>query len=380
MPTTLTTTAEVLAFADLPAADIAAWEALQNAAPEFSNPLFGPRFSRAVAAVRSDVRVAVYRRGGGPFGFLPFHKRPGGLARPIGAPFSDYQGLVSNGDIGISGAQALSLAGIKLFRANGLVDPFGLFRTDGFEQIEAFAIEPGAAAEAYLEALRAGNPKRFKNFRRLENRLEREVGPLTFVADDRSPEAFEAVMRWKREQFQRTGLQDVLRPDWVSRLMADLFATREGAMTGQLSSLYAGGHLVAGHFGPRQGGVFHPWIASTNPEFVEHSPGQAYVMNAIRAMPASGLVRYDLASGHDHYKRPFGPVISTVLAGTLTSRPGAGPAFAAAPSAVRKVFRRLDHIAALNPTLSGRARGLAEAAMATTKRGFGNASSSEGVS
>ena len=380
MPNLAKTTAEVLPISSLTAEDIATWEGLQSAEPEFANPLFGPHFSRAVAAVREDVRVAVYRREGAAVGFLPFHQRPGGLARPIGAPFSDYQGLVSKADIGITGAQALALAGIRAFRANGLVDPFGLFDSDGLDEIEAFAIELTGPAEDYLEALRAGNPKRFKNLRRLQHGLEREIGEIRFVANDRSAQAFETVMRWKREQFQRTGLQDVLRPDWVAKLMRNLFDLTEGPMTGHLCSLYVGDQLLGAHFGVKQGGVFHPWIASTNPELSAHTPGQIFDLNAIRAKPEDGLTRYDLASGHDHYKRPFGPVISIVRSGVLTSGSHAGRALPAAPSAVRKVWRRLDHIAALNPTFAGRARGLAEAALATTRRGFGNASSSEGVS
>ena len=378
MATVLPLTAETLRFAELSAADLAAWEDIQGQVPDFANPLFGDHFSRAVAAVRDDVRVAVWRRGGRAVAFLPFHKRPGGLARPIGAPFSDYQGLVSKAHIGIPGKDALALAGIRAFRANGLVDPFGLFDTRGFDAIEAFVLEPGPSGEDYLEALRTDSPKRFKNLRRLEHRLERDFGAMRFVADDRSQAAFDKVRWWKSAQFRRTGLQDVLSPAWVDQLMRDLFALTEGPMTGQLSSLYAGHTLVAAHFGVRQGETFHPWLAASNPALAEQSPGQIFLVNAIRDMGEGGLARYDLASGHDHYKRPFGPRVLTVKSGLVTTGAGRG-LLPAAPSAVRKVIRRLDHIAALNPTFAGRARGLAEAALGATRRGLGNASSSEGV-
>ncbi len=373
-----TVTVEILSPGDLAPVDIAAWERLQTETVEFSNPLLGRRFSQVVAAVRDDVRVAVYRRNGQAVGFLPFHKRPGGLARPVGAPFSDYQALVSNGHIGIPGREALALAGIRAFRANGLVDPFGQFDTRGFDEVEAFVLEPGASGEAYLEVLRVDSPKRFKNLRRLEHRLERDFGEIRFVANDRSQASFDLVLWWKSAQFRRTGLQDVLGPQWVTQLMRNLFALESGPMTGNLASLYAGQTLVAAHFGIRQGETFHPWLASANPALAEQSPGQIFLVNAIRAMPQDGIAIYDLASGHDHYKRPFGPRVKIVKSGLVTA--GAGRSFLpAAPAPVRKVMRRLDHIATLNPTLAGRARGLAEAAVAISRRGLGNASSSEGV-
>lgn len=377
MRATPTTSAEIFLPGDLAPADVDRWKRLQAEVQEFSNPLFGIGFSRAVAAVRGDVRVAVYRRGGEAIGFLPFHKRPGGLARPVGAPFSDYQGLVSKGHIGISGREALALAGIRAFRANGLVDPFGHFDTRNFEEVEAFVLEPGASGEAHLETLRADSPKRFKNLRRLEHRLERDFGEMRFVATDRSQASFDQVMWWKSAQFRRTGLQDVLSPQWVIQLMRSLFALESGPTTGNLASLYAGHTLVAAHFGVRQGEVFHPWLAAANPDLADQSPGQIFLVNAIRAMPQDGIAVYDLASGHDQYKRVFGPRVKIVKSGLVTA---AGRSILpAAPAPVRKIMRRLDHIAALNPTLAGRARGLAEAAAAISRRGLGNASSSEGV-
>jgi CelD/BcsL family acetyltransferase involved in cellulose biosynthesis len=143
--------------------DIAAWRQVQADTPAFANPLFSHAFASAVARVRDDVEVAVFRQGAAPVAFLAVHRRPGGLARPIGAPFSDYQGLVSKGAIGLTGSQALERAGLGAIRFNGLVDPFGLFDGVVSGVQEAYAIELDGDAEAYLEAIRAASPKKFKN-------------------------------------------------------------------------------------------------------------------------------------------------------------------------------------------------------------------------
>lgn len=371
--------AEVLAPSDLRLTDILAWREMQGDVPAFANPLFGWDFSAAVAQVRDDARVAVWRDAERlPVAFMAFHKRPGGLARPIAAPFSDYHGIVSKGDIGVWGAQALSLAGISTLRATGLVDPFGLFERTDLEDADSYLLEVTGSAEDYIEALRAESPKRFKNYRRLQSKLEREVGPLRFVTAETDPAVFETVLRWKREQFHRTGLQDVLRPAWVDALMRGLFEQREGTLRGKLAALYAGDTLVTAHFGVRQNAVFHPWIASSNPDLADYSPGQLFLLHAIRSMPEDGLEAYDLAAGHDHYKRPFAPLVRQVGRGLIsTGRPPLSERLGPAP--MRKVMRRLDHIAAMEPGFAGRVRGFAEAAAAAGRRGFGNHPSSEGV-
>lgn len=379
----LDVTAHLYRPAEMAADDIAAWTEIQKATPTFANPLFSHAFALAVSTVRADVQVAVFRQGGVPVGFLAVHRRPGGLARPIGAPFSDYQGIVSKGAIGLSGPQMLGHAGLGAIRFNGLVDPFGLFAGSAFGPQDAYAIELEGDPEAYLEAIRAASPKKFKNYRRLEHRLEREIGALRLAADDRSQEAFDALLTWKSEQFVRTGIQDVLRPLWVRRMMQSLFETSEGEVSGLMVNLYAGETLVAGHFGIRQGRVFHPWIASANPDLAAVSPGQLFLGHAIRAMPALDLAVYDLGPGHDHYKRPYASVRRELGAGLALAdgargrMAGAGErAWSASGlgrvAALDKVRRRLDHIAAIDPSPAGRVRGVIEAVQGVRKRGLGN--------
>lgn len=369
---------EIIRPSGLRVADTAAWSAIQRSHPAFRSPLLSPHFARAVGRVRDDARVAMISRGGERVAFFGFHQRPGGFGRPLGAPFSDYHGAVSTADTGLEPGQIIALAGLKAFRHNGLIDPHGLFPAteDG---VEAFAIELNGTPDDYLEAVRAASPKKFKNYRRLAHRLA-EVGPLTIRADT-SQDAFNAVMEWKSDQFFRTGVQDVLRPQWASALMQTLFERRTGPMTGLLLSLYAGDTLVGGHFGVREGGVYHPWIASMSPEMAAFSPGQTFLDQAIRAMPALGLEVYDLGCGHDHYKRPFAPTISLVGSG-FHSAPGGTfkraeeAAWTFGPlgrsSAVDKVRRRLDHIATADPSIRGRVQGLLEAVAATRRRSLGS--------
>ena len=362
---------ETLHPSALASADLRMWRDMAAAEPAFSSPLMGPDFALAVGAVRDDARVAVLRRRGETLGFLAHHRRPGAMARPIGSPLSDYHGLVSRWDADLSGPDVLRAADLTSFRYTGLIDPYGVFGQAQQKTAHVIALAD-TDAETYLEAVRAASPKKIKNWRRLDNKLEREMGTVELVGADRSREAFDQLITWKREQLERTGVHDFLRPDWTRNLMLDLFARQDGPLQGLMINLYAGGELVSGHFGVRAGGVYHPWIASTNPAYAEWSPGQIFFMRAIAAMPGLGLTRYDLGPGHDHYKGAYalnqiqigeGMASASSMAGRMASSLDSvwDLAGAKGPGPVGKLRRRMDAIASVELTLGGRVRGLAHA-------------------
>lgn len=367
--------AEIVRPRDLSLSDRAAWAAFRAATPAFRSPLLSAEFAAAVGDVRADAAIAVYRREGRVVGFLAHHRRPGGLARPMGATWSDYHALVGAPDAAIDGAEALRLAGLAAFRFAALVDPHGVFAAARAVEHEAHLITLAGSGDDHWEALRAASPKRFKNLRRLEHKLEREVGEIGLEGPDRDPEAFQRLLDWKSDQFRRTGLHDVLATPWSRALMRNLFALRDGPLQGLLITLRAGGRPVAAHFGVRLGEAFHPWLAGYDPSMSAYSPGMTFISEAIRAMPRLGLTGYDLSAGSDHYKRPFASEQAIIREGELRLE-GAGNALerfsgvlGAGPArALRRVGRRLDHIAAAEPTFSGRLSGVAAALAASSRR------------
>ena len=362
---------ETLHPRDLTEADLRIWRDMAAAEPAFDSPLLGPDFAQAVGAVRQDARVAVIRRDGETLGFLPHHRRPGAMARAIGSPLSDYHGLVSRPDAELTGARVLGAADLTAYRYTGLIDPYGVFGQGELKTAHVIALG-NTDAETYLEAVRAASPKKIKNWRRLDNKLEREMGAVELVAADRSREAFDQLIAWKREQLERTGVHDFLRPDWTRDLMLNLFEKQTGPFQGLMINLYAGGELVSGHFGVRLNGVYHPWIASTNPAYGEWSPGQIFFMRAIAAMPGLGLHRYDLGPGHDHYKGAYalsqiqigeGTATAATMAGRVASSLDGVMALAGSRGAgpVGRLSRRMDAIASVELTMGGRVRGLVDA-------------------
>ena len=375
--------ADILHPKDVRQTDLDAWREFCFAAPAFRTPLLGPDFAQAVGRVREDAAVAIFRHGCEPAGFFAHHRRPGGRARAIGAPFSDHHALVTGPDLAGAGATLLALANVGAFRFTGLIDPHGLFaNARGFSRAlarEGHVIAIDQSAEAHFEAVRQANPKRFKNYRRLEHRLERDIGEIAFTGPDTSRDAFELLLAWKREQLHRTGLHDFLAGGWTRALMQDLFGRRDGEFRGVLLTVRAGGRLVAGHFGVRQNGVFHPWIAAADPALSAYSPGHLLLRYAILAMPELGLTRYDLSAGHDHYKAQYANARRQIAEGQVYAASPAGRYSASAamvwrasgapriPGALR-LQRRLEHISAVDLSLVARVKGVAGAFAGLSRR------------
>lgn len=363
--------AEVFHPAELSERDAQAWRAMCAATPPFRSPLLSPEFAQLVGEIRDDARVAVFREGTGTLGFLAHHRRPDGFARPIGAAFSDYHALITAPETPLKAEAALAAAGVSALQFAALVDPHGLFAGSSRDGEAGFLIEPGADG-GYLERLKAANPKRFKNWRRLQNKLEREAGELVVTPGDTSADAFELLMTWKRDQYRRTGAHDMYRPDWARALLQRLFERREGDLRGVMTTLRAGGKLVAGHFGPASGGVWHGWVSSISPDHAACGPGFVLMMHVPEVMRALDLHAYDMAPSHDHYKAPFATGQTRVREGLALADSAAGRAVRQKESvwslagsqrvpALGRLRRRLDQIAAVELSAAGRVLGLVEA-------------------
>ena len=355
----------------LNASDRRAWLGLE-AGNGFRSPLLHPDFAALVGAVREDARLALIRDGAELTGAFAYHQRPGGLGRPIGAPFADIQGFSAAPGAAIDGANWLAASGLRAMPFDAFCSHDAVF-SELAEAPSVHAIRLEGDAEAFLESRRALFAKRFKNHRRLARQMEREHGGIELLVPDRALSHFETLLGWKRRQFARTGLHDVLAPRWAGEMMQRLFDTPEDAeLRGLMATLTVGGRFAAGLFGVRAGDVFNPWIAAYDPDFAAWSPGQIILHELISAMPALGLTRCDLGAGHGHYKKYYANHVIPARAGLAVAAGAARRATAMRTLAWRaaralpglsdaadRLRRRSDQIAAAELDLTGRIRGAA---------------------
>lgn len=351
------------------------WRAMAQSHSVFASPLLGPDFALAVGAVREDARVAVVRRSGDLVGFLPYHRRPGRMARAIGGHLSDRHALVSFPDPDLSIRDVLRAADLGLFRYTALVDPYGVFPASQHTE-PTFEIAFDGAASDYLTAVRDSNLGEVRKFQRREAKLARDVGALRLVVPDPSEETFEQILDWKQAQLRRTGAQDFLATGWSRDLLANLFRQRDGALQGLMFGLYAGERLVAGHFGVRHGQAYHMWICSHDPQLGRYSPGQAIFFKLIEAMPSLGITLYDLGAGMGHYKQLYARSQTIVADGAISTGPFSGflhgmrtASGATGYGLVARLRRRTEQIVNIELTVGGRARGLVDAVTSLPRRG-----------
>jgi CelD/BcsL family acetyltransferase involved in cellulose biosynthesis len=346
--------AQLLSPKDLSARDRDCWRDLQATAPEFRNPLLGPEFAALVGEVRSDAAVLALTRNGRPVGFLPHHRRPFGVGRPIGAPFSDLHGLVCEEGLGLDDEAIIRHAGLKSFRFSSLIDPHRIFEGSTLERQPSWRI----SGERAFETVREAHNVHFKKMLRHTRKLVKVEAELSVEFHDRRPAALESMFRWKRDQLNKTGLHDFLRPEWTRGLMRIVSESPFVSVV----TLNVGGEPVAGRFGITVGGACHVWITAFDPNFGTYSPGTILLWRFIEAMPALGIDTCDLGPGGDREK---------AICSTGSLQVGAG----AAPYHRRPLFRapksmrqRLEQITQVELGPMGRAYGVMSALVGQARR------------
>jgi CelD/BcsL family acetyltransferase involved in cellulose biosynthesis len=296
-----------------------AFERLRDADPCKQDPLFDPHLVRLLAPLRPDTCILTAVEAGEPVGFWPIHKRPGGWARPLGGPFSDWHAPIRKLGVEIAPHEFLkqcSLSGLTMHGfqpcANGPV-------SDGCERMAANMTDLSHGFEAYLEEQRKQFPKHFKKMRRMQRNAERDFSEVTYSIDDQDPAAFEWLLEKKRTQYVRTGRHDVLASDWSQGY---LDALRHGATDTfglKLCTMRFDGKLAAAELNMASSRVLHGWLTGFEAEYAYYSPGYMLQHAILELMEPEGLVVYDAGPELDYYKKYYANFVLPIDRGVMRS-------------------------------------------------------------
>ncbi|MBX6382561.1 MAG: GNAT family N-acetyltransferase [Microbispora sp.] len=286
--------------------EIDAWHRLRAANPLLDSPYFHPGFAEAVHASGRPVEVAVGRDAEGRIvALLPCH-RERSLLRPAGWPGADFQGPVLAPGTSFPPLLLLS-GGVRGFAFDHLLDSpedgAGSFGPWIESRRPSPYIDVSGGLDAYLGRASRSGKDNMGQARRRTAKAERELGPVRFAADVVDPRALDRVIELKRAQYAATGVADYFALPGRLDLVRKLLHTRGAEFSGMLSTLHAGPHLLAAHFGLRSGGVLHWWFPVYDPRFAHFSPGWMLLRELVSAAPALGIGRIDLGRGEDEYKR-----------------------------------------------------------------------------
>jgi CelD/BcsL family acetyltransferase involved in cellulose biosynthesis len=133
--------------------------------------------------------------------------------------------------------------------------------------------------------------------------VEKEIGALCFVEHSSDPDVLKTCLRWKTEQYLRTGKPDLFAAAWIRELLARIHLVRSTNFAGMLSALYGGEELMAVHFGMRNGAVWHYWFPAYREEFAKYSPGLLLLLKMAEKSPGMGVSTIDLGQGVSFYKQ-----------------------------------------------------------------------------
>lgn len=328
---------EVISIRELSPDLVKAWDSFQDRDCDLVSPFFSHGFARAVGRHRPDLRVAVLKTEGRVSGFLPFHLRPGGCAAPVGGQICDYQGIIGTAPgAGLRGGQLLQGCGLVSYDFNHGLANQSLLKGNAFRFSQSLGADLRQGLDGWQADVDAGTKRRRKLLRD-ERKIQRDIGPLRFLAHDTSEEAWQQFRIWKDLSLRRQGAGGFNLPAWAEALFSDLRATDSPRFAGQFSTLYAGDRLVAAHFGIRSHMAWHWWFPAYDAELRALSPGLILTVKCIEEAARRGMAELDFGGGTQQYKQRFSNRSRPLCEGSL-ERPLAP--FGAARAA-RKSMQRL---------------------------------------
>lgn len=276
-----------------------AWRALQSADSIFDSPFFSPEFAAAIGVARGDAYVAEIVDGGRSVAFFPHHRRPRGVAKPIGAQISDYHGLIASKDFGAEPGELLAACGLSAYDYNHLPVGAAVFAMGAAETSRSPRMNLACGYETWARA-RAAETDLVKTAERKARKLAREVGEVEFRFDDDRAEAWEAFIRLKNANFAAQGLAVDVMAGWTGQALRSLRATKTPHFAGVLSTLSAGGTIISAHFGLSAGGVLAWWYNGYDESYGGYSPGVLLILAIAKA--GAGVSIIDFGRGEQRYK------------------------------------------------------------------------------
>ena len=294
---------KVIDARDLTTRHTAAWEEIRASNPNLRSPYFSPSFTRLVAAVRTDVRVAIIGKSSDPTAFFPFQVGRWRLGRPVGGALSDYHGPIASHDLALDIPELIARCGLAVWDFDHVPVAQREFAPHAKVQSHSPYMDLKRGYEAYCEQVRASGSKQVNKIGTLFRKLEREQGSLRFVMDTTDDLLLTRLMALKSDQYRESGTVDAFAYGWTRQLLRAIHETKEDGFAGLLSALYLGDEPIALHFGMRSKDIIHYWFPVYSANYAKFSPGLILLLKMAEQAPACRIRQIDLGKGDTMYKQ-----------------------------------------------------------------------------
>jgi CelD/BcsL family acetyltransferase involved in cellulose biosynthesis len=283
---------------DLGAADLQRWRTIQRSDPALSSPFLAPEFTVGVGRCRPGVRVAVVEEGSEVVAFFPHERTALGIGHPVGSGLTDLQGIIAPADLRLDARALLRACRLSVWDFDHLLAHQPTFESYHTVKRAEPIIDLSAGFEAYAEVTRRAAPKSYKTVRYKERKLGREVGEVRYVFASTDPAALRLLMRWKSDQYRRTGRMDRFARPWIVRLVEHFHRTGFG----MLNILYAGDQPVAANFDLRHRTTVAGWFTAYDTRFAQYSPGLIGNLWLAQSCAEHGITEIAMGRGGKRFK------------------------------------------------------------------------------
>jgi CelD/BcsL family acetyltransferase involved in cellulose biosynthesis len=283
-------------------ADVALWDDIMRGRPDLKGPYFDIRYVRAVGAIVPQAYVARLYDEEEVAGYFAYQKR-GGTIMALGAPLTDYHGIVSRPDLEID--FAFLLKGLK---AHSLELQGWLGAGPETQGVDMRVTSSSRLAdlsggfEAYLARQTSLHHKFYKNLRRIRRNAEADFGGFAFSFEAVTPDLLEWVIGLKREQYQRSGLHDVFGCGWTLELLRQLAGFQDKGFGLRIGVHREGETIVAAEICLIRGDYMHMWFPAFDPAYSRYAPGIWLALDMMQHANGFGVKYVDFGYGSEAYK------------------------------------------------------------------------------
>lgn len=289
--------------------EIGTWDEITQCFPDFRSPFFSSAFSRAVAqAAPDDCYVTLVRNADRITGIFPYQfvRRRLGDAGRIGLHLSDYNGILIRKDSDWNINQLLRASKVNGYSFDHLHESQKRYGLPGEFVRKACRINLTGGIGQYWADMETSNKRLLKDTRRRKKKFEGLCGEYRFRPAVDSFERLSLCLEMKREQYRKTGVNDVLSEPWTTDALRNLFSLKGGFARAVLSEISTvDGQVVAMHFGLLANGILHYWFPVYNAQFSEFAPGRLLLSEIIDAAESMGIQEIDRGMGVGKYKTVF---------------------------------------------------------------------------
>lgn len=167
-----------------------------------------------------------------------------------------------------------------------------------FEPSPTILWENFSSWEDFMQLVKTRRPKLITDSRRRFRKLEREIGPLSFVYDDPRPEVLDLCMNWKSQQYIKSGLIDLFAYKEHIQLFHEL--AKQGLLV--VSTLSSKEQLLAAHIALLLQERLYSWVPAYDDAYDAYAPGRLLMHLVMETSFRENHKEFDFLIGNEPYK------------------------------------------------------------------------------